>query len=271
MTDCYKSTKIAENTWLILECGFDAIYYLEGDDRGLLIDTGVGAGNLREYVSQLATKPYDVVLTHAHLDHIGAIWQYDAIFLNRLDLPLIRAATDRDREDFMRNMNAMSEGRTSDQDPSNLCRSGKDPAFTNIDTGYVFHLGGRDVEVIHTPGHSEGSLCLYDQKTNLLFVGDTIIYRLLLINQNLTIPQRIRQWSESTRRIYENLANYSALYMGHCGRVPEHTITELRKIADMLIADPADLDYSEGVPKKSLGSTQIYFTVPFDDPYAKKE
>jgi glyoxylase-like metal-dependent hydrolase (beta-lactamase superfamily II) len=254
---------------LILECGFDAIYYLEGDDRGLLIDTGVGVGGLKEFVSRLAAKPYDVVLTHAHLDHIGAIWQYDNVYLNPLDLPLIKSVTDRDREDFLSHMAEMSEGRTSNQDPSQICRSGKDPDFIDIDTGFVFHLGGRDVEVQHTPGHSEGSVCLHDKKTGLLFVGDTIIYRLLLTNRSLTIAQRVAQWTESTRWIYENLENYPALYMEHCGRIRKQTIMELKEISDILTADPTDLDYSEGVPKKSSGSTQIYFAVPFADPYTK--
>ena len=48
----YTSVEIGKNTWLILECGYDAIYYLEGDEKGLLIDTGVGAGNLKEYIDK---------------------------------------------------------------------------------------------------------------------------------------------------------------------------------------------------------------------------
>lgn len=269
MTDHFTSTKIADNTWLILECGFDAIYYLEGRERGLLIDTGVGAGGLKEFVSCLATKPYDVVLTHAHLDHIGAIWQYDTVYVHPFDLPLIECVTDRDREDFLSHMAEMSEGRTSNQDPSQICHSAKDPDFVDIDTGFVFHLGDRDVEVFHTPGHSQGSVCLHDKQADLLFVGDTIIYRLLLTSRDLTIAQRMAQWTTSTRQIYESLSNYSALYMGHCGRVPEHTIWELKEISDILTDDPNALDYSEGVPKKSSGSTQIYFAVPFADPYTK--
>ena len=53
------------------------------DEKGLLIDTGVGAGNLKEYIDKnIASKPYDVLLTHGHLDHIGAILQYPKILVN---------------------------------------------------------------------------------------------------------------------------------------------------------------------------------------------
>ncbi|MEN6418792.1 MAG: MBL fold metallo-hydrolase [Clostridiaceae bacterium] len=267
MSGYYKATKIADKTWCILECGFDAIYYLEGESRGLLIDTGIGASDLKSFVGTLATKPYDVVLTHGHLDHIGAIGQFGSIYVHPLDVRLIETATVENRIDFMRNMFEMSEGRTPNQDPGEICRSGKNPTFLDVGEGDVFHLGGRDVDVFCTPGHTEGCICLHDSRTNILFVGDTIIYRLLLTNQNLTIAERVKQWREGTRRIYDHLDRFSALYMGHCGAVPENTIRELDAIIDVLSKTPDDLDYSEGVPKCSLGSTQVYFQVPFATTY----
>lgn len=267
MSGFYQATKIAEKTWCILECGFDAIYYLEGDTRGLLIDTGIGASDLRAFVGTLATKPYDVVLTHGHLDHIGAIELFGSIYVHPLDVHLIETTTDENRMDFMRNMNEMSEGRTPNQDPSEICRIGKNPTFLDVGEGDVFHLGGRDVEVFCTPGHTEGSICLHDRKTNILFVGDTIIYRLLLTNQKLTIAERVTQWRDGTRRIYDNLDRFSALYMGHCGAASENIIHELNAIISILSKNPDNLDYTEGVPKCSLGSTQVYFQIPFATTY----
>ena len=267
MSGYYQAAKIAEKTWCILECGFDAIYYLEGDSRGLLIDTGIGASDLKAFVGTLATKPYDVVLTHGHLDHIGAIGQFGSVYVHPLDVPLIEAATYESRRDFMRNMREMSEGRTPNQDPREMRRMDKSPTFLDVGEGDVFHLGGRDVDVFCTPGHTEGCICLHDSKTDILFVGDTIIYRLLLTNPNLTIAERVKQWRDGTRRIYDHLDRFNALYMGHCGIAPENTIRELNAIVGFLCEHPDDLDYSEGVPKRSLGSTQVYFEVPFATPY----
>lgn len=45
------------------------MYLVEGTDRALLIDTGVGVGNLKTVVDALTRKPLTVVLTHGHVDH----------------------------------------------------------------------------------------------------------------------------------------------------------------------------------------------------------
>lgn len=40
--------------------------------------------------------------------------------------------------------------------------------------GHVFDLGGRKLSVIHTPGHSRGSVCIFDEQTGTLFTGDNV-------------------------------------------------------------------------------------------------
>ena len=47
------------------------MYYVMGEERDLLIDTGYGFGALKEYVDSLSEHAYDVVLSHGHLDHAG--------------------------------------------------------------------------------------------------------------------------------------------------------------------------------------------------------
>lgn len=263
MSRYFNAESIGEKTWLILECGFDAIYYLEGSERGLLIDTGIGAADLKAFVAQIATKPYDVVLTHGHLDHIGAIWQYDRIYVNDRDIPLIQSCTDEARIQFMLNMSEMSEGRTVNQHPADIRKRGSDPEFCSIGDESCFHLGGRDVTVFCTSGHTPGSVCLHDSLTGLLFVGDTLIYRLLLPNNDMTPQARAEEWRRGTRRIYDHSERYTDYYMGHCGRVPDYTYEELDALTEQYLSGQLQLETSESAPKLCTDKTRIYFGVPF--------
>ena len=71
----YRVEKIADGTWRIDEGGLDALYVVEGADRAVLIDTGSGTGDLDALVRSLTEKPYEVYLTHGHVDHAGGIRQ----------------------------------------------------------------------------------------------------------------------------------------------------------------------------------------------------
>jgi hypothetical protein len=65
----FKPTLVAPGTWQILSDG-DYTYLVEGDAEALVIDSGYGAGNIREYCQSLTKKPVkNIVNTHDHFDH----------------------------------------------------------------------------------------------------------------------------------------------------------------------------------------------------------
>ena len=67
---------------------FDKDVYMlliEGQDRAILLDTGNGVGNLKEYVDNLTDKPYEVWLTHSHFDHVDGVGWWDKAHLNAKD------------------------------------------------------------------------------------------------------------------------------------------------------------------------------------------
>ena len=79
-------SEIGYKTWCINEFGCNNMYVLEGADRALVVDAGMGYCNFREIVESLTQKPYDVVITHAHPDHIGMMRQFDRIYINETEI-----------------------------------------------------------------------------------------------------------------------------------------------------------------------------------------
>ena len=69
-----------------------------------------------------------------------------------------------------------------------------------MEGGTVFELGGRTIEVIHTPGHSLGSVCLLDRENRLLFTGDMCNDSLLLNCGDSS--STVKVYNESMRRLW---------------------------------------------------------------------
>lgn len=141
----YRVKKIGEGIWAIEE-GAVRMFLIEGEKAALLLDTGFGQGNLKELISGLTQKPLKLVLSHSDRDHIGGCAQFEGeVFLHPAEY-----------ERFLQNM------------PQNRLRPRPLWEDDTID------LGERELTVLHTPGHTPGSIMLLEQETEVLFSGDSI-------------------------------------------------------------------------------------------------
>ncbi|MFH0850916.1 MAG: MBL fold metallo-hydrolase, partial [Candidatus Bathyarchaeota archaeon] len=149
------------------------MYLVIGDERAVVIDGGNGIGNLAKLTEELTDRPYFLLLTHTHNDHIGGCKHFKEIAVFDDTMSWERAAKGYGREKMGE---IIEEGMVirdfpPDFDPDNYYA----PPFTVtwwLRGGDVVDLGGRRLEVIHTPGHSSNHICLLDRASRYLWTGD---------------------------------------------------------------------------------------------------
>lgn len=155
-----------------------------GQNKVAVIDSGNGATPaLRSYIEENITgeKPMVNLLTHNHLDHIGACMMFDERYMHPIDINAdqIAWATDVNRH-FMSPLSDMAVFCQSNPEVMAYCQEHYYKNFPTVDDfkpindGDVIDIGGVEIEVYHTPGHSEGSCCYYIRGDHFVFSGDAI-------------------------------------------------------------------------------------------------
>lgn len=130
-------------------------YLVKGEEYALLFDLSLEEPELFAYASRLADKPVRLVLSHGHVDHIYHLSSCKEAWLHQGDERLLR------------------EGCVF-QRPVKPC-----PHLHFLCDGERIELGERTLQTVHIPGHTDGSILLWDERSGLLLSGDTVARRLL--------------------------------------------------------------------------------------------
>jgi glyoxylase-like metal-dependent hydrolase (beta-lactamase superfamily II) len=183
-------------TWLVGEPGHVNCFLIEGDERAVLVDTGLGLADVRSAAEALTGKPILAVNTHGHSDHRGGNWRFTDVAAHPLAAGALTTAVPQenltgylavareqwaafqraraDDERFFHLFTATTSPRPLPEDAGSWTVP-PGPAPKPLADGQRIDLGGRSLTVLHTPGHSPDSLCLLDERAGLLFAGDTLI------------------------------------------------------------------------------------------------
>mgnify|MGYP000597070206 CR=1 FL=1 len=78
--------RIADGLWALDDAHQGSLYLIEGNERALLIDAGMGAEPLLPVLRTLTDKPIALALTHAHVDHMERADEFETVYLHRGDL-----------------------------------------------------------------------------------------------------------------------------------------------------------------------------------------
>ena len=179
-------TELGYRTYQISEYGMDSLFWIEGDDKAVLLDTGTGTFDIPAFIDATFGpdhKPYDVVLTHGHVDHAGGMFQFDKVYLHEADYELALGNTQEERKSYVEMMLGNSGGLyavTPDMVIGGEDTKADAPEFLPLNEGDVIDLGGRTLEVYFTPGHTAGSCSFLDRSNRILFTGDACNQNTLL-------------------------------------------------------------------------------------------
>jgi len=134
-------------------------YLLTSDDEALLIDPGFGEDELINRVDELKDcKSKKVILTHGHFDHTG--------YCPELEKKGWRIGIHPDDKFLLNRVPADFAGLGYRDEPFE--------PYMILREGVCFNVGSLTLKLIHTPGHSPGSICLVDLKKRIAFTGDTM-------------------------------------------------------------------------------------------------
>ena len=145
----------------VLQCNC-SIFGDEATRRAIVVDPGDEIERIEAVLERHGLQVSGIVVTHAHIDHIGGAAKLRArtgapVYMNENDIAL------RDMLDTQASW-----------------VNGAVPEKTEIDVpvkdGDVIRLAETDFQVLHTPGHTQGSICLFAASENKLIAGDTLFF-----------------------------------------------------------------------------------------------
>lgn len=203
----YQIINIKPGEWAIEESV--RFFLFEGTEKALLVDTGATLEGVSEIVKSLTDKPVILVNTHTDIDHIHANGEFDCCYMHPAEYSYKKV------EQYGWDVRPLWEGD-------------------------IIDIGGRRFEVIETPGHTSGSICLLDRENRILLGGDVVQEGGIIYMYG---PGRsMRAYKQSLERLYEKYGDaFDTVYNCHeafpCQKA---LIPRLIEAADSVVSGKAE-------------------------------
>jgi len=127
----------------------------------LVVDTGLDADELIDFLIRNGLNPVAVILTHGHIDHVAGVvalrksFPEIKVYIHKLDAEMLTDAAS--------NLSALA-GQTFTTEPADVF----------VEEGDKLEQAGIKLKVFHTPGHTPGGICLYSRDEQIVFTGDAL-------------------------------------------------------------------------------------------------
>ena len=229
----YKTIPMGDNAWQIQEKDVRSFLFA-GRERALLIDSGLAITDMAGIVKRLTGLPVILVNTHADHDHIACNDQFAEVYMHPAEYAFYHE------------------------------NSGRIDGLRPLWDGDRLDLGGRTFQVVHTPGHTPGSVTMLDEQNRILVGGDGV--------QDWTIwmygPQRdLYAYLQSLKRLEKLSGRFDLVYPSHGSSPVKASILPAlirgveRLLAGELRGEPWEGDPTPGVRRFDLGPAGILCTL----------
>lgn len=216
----YTHEKITPSTTKITNVGDVFCFLVEGNDSAALIDTGTGAGNLKDYVETLTDKPVVVLLTHGHCDHAGGAALFDKVYLGEADWELASEHAGLEmRKDYLSFVLGEAAGELTDED---MCPD-RTQGYLPLADGQTFPLGGITLEAVAVPGHTQGMTCILNREERSILFGDACNPNVFLWGEESASVETYLETLEALKR-RESL--YDTVYLSHASTSVDKSILD---------------------------------------------
>lgn len=195
--------KLNDSTWQIDDGGV-RFFLLSGEKRALLIDSGMTVQNADEIAAGLTAVPISLLTTHADPDHIGSADKFDGFYMHPAEA-------------------------------TNYYKSQRRKGtFTPIWDGEIIDLGGRELEIIHMPGHTPGSVTVLDRAGRAVYGGDPVQDGSIFM---FGAQRELHAYVASIRRLENQSGRFDLIYPSHgtCPLTPD-IIPALRIGAERILS-----------------------------------
>ncbi len=234
-------TQLKDNMWVVETDDSTTMYLVEGTRKAMLIDVGTKTKQLDSIIRLITKKPLIVMITHAHPDHAGNIGFFNEIWLHPADTVLM-------------------------SDPYK-------GTIHFVQDGEVFDLGGTQIEVVHTPGHTPGSIVLIDRKAGICYSGDSFGSNHVWMQLKPHSP--MQTYLSSCLRMEKLMdGGITEIYCGHYPYVKKafdkSYIVSMRELTESFINGTASaaVPYDQKIGcKNPMTVTQGEATIVFDPEY----
>jgi glyoxylase-like metal-dependent hydrolase (beta-lactamase superfamily II) len=224
LSKAYTSESLGKGIWRVRDFGGthgdETFYLIEGANRAMVFDVGMGKGDLPGYLRTLTKLPIAVAITHGHGDHFGQVDEFkdSDVYINEKDVTRLP-------HDFITSK------------------------FHYVKDGDMIDLGGRKFEAINIPGHTLGSTVYLDRADGLAITGDgvssgSMVY---MFGANCTaLDEYVRSLKHLEARIAD-MPNLTLL-VGHAyqertplnGKAGKQMITDMREAGEKVLAGQAE-------------------------------